>query len=42
LIEQAKEGKIKEKVFGLIEDHAVLSDSPPEVDAAVEAAAAAE
>ncbi len=42
LIEQAKEGKIKEKVFGLIEDHAVLSDSPPEVDAALEAAAAAE
>jgi trigger factor len=37
LIEQAKEGKIKEKVFSLIEEHSVVSDSPPEGSAIPEA-----
>ncbi len=42
LIEQAKESKIKDKVLSLIEEHSVVSDSPPEADAIAEAAVSTE
>jgi len=42
LIEQAKESKIKDRVLSLIEEHSVVSDSPPEADAIAEAAVSTE